>query len=194
MPTNDDAAVEAAPGFFHPASGLYRGAVLVFVGLLVYGSYFAYDSIGALAPILVKAWHTGQDSIGSLYTIYSVAAILSVFVGGVLCDKIGTRAASLLFSVLIVIGACVVALAPSVPVALVGRFIFGAGSESLIVAQSAILARWFKGSALAMAFGVTLALSRLGTLFSFNTMSLLAERFGSHSALWWAAALCVLSL
>ena len=78
MPTSAAADPSAPePGIFHPSRGLYRGVVLVVVGLIVYGSYFAYDSIGALAPILVKAWHTGQDSIGSLYTMIRFSSFRS---------------------------------------------------------------------------------------------------------------------
>jgi len=87
-----------------------------------------------------------------------------------------------------------VAFAPSIAVACIGRFIFGAGSESLVVAQNAILTRWFRGRELALSFGITLAIARLGTLFSFNTESLIASRFGWQAALWAAAGLCVLSL
>jgi MFS family permease len=68
------------------------------------------------------------------------------------------------------------------------------GSEPLVVAQSAILARWFKGKELALSFGIALAVSRLGTLFTFNTEALVAERTGWRSALWLAAALCGVSL
>jgi MFS family permease len=181
-------------GPFHPSRGLYRYAVLVIAGLLTFGSYFAYDSVGALVDTLLKAWDTDREAIGGLYTLYSVAAIFVVFLGGMLIDRIGTRAASLLFSGLIVIGACIVALAPNVTVAGLGRLVFGAGSESLVVAQSAILARWFRGKELALSFGLTLAIARLGTLFSFNTEELIAARLGWQAALWAAAALCALSL
>ncbi len=181
-------------GVFHPSRPLYRFTVLFFAGSLLYGSYFAYDSIGALAPTLIEAWKTERGSIGWLYTIYSLAAIISVAVGGMLIDRIGTRKASMIFSALIVGGALIVAAAPSITVAAVGRFIFGAGAESMAVAQSAIMARWFRGRELALAFGLTLAVARLGTLFSFNTESLIASRFGWQTALWAAAALCVLSL
>ncbi len=185
-------AVEA--GWFHPTRSAYRYTVLLFVGLLPFGSYFAYDSIGAMAPTLIQAWHTDQAAIGGLYTIYSVAAIICVLLSGLMIDRIGTRLASLILSGLVVLGACIVALAPSITVAAVGRFIFGAGSESLIVAQSAILARWFRGRELALSFGITLAIMRLGTLFSFNSISSVAGRFGVDTALWVAAGLCVFSL
>ena len=99
-----------------PMNPLILVADVAAISVLTFGSYFAYDAIGALSPNLIQAWQTTRESIGSLYTIYSVAAVLSVFVGGVLIDKIGTRIASLLFSALIVIGAAIVALAPSVTV------------------------------------------------------------------------------
>ena len=189
-----DTTATAAAGPFHPSRGLYRYVVLIIAGLLTFGSYFAYDSVGAMVDTLLKAWDTDRQAIGGLYTLYSVAAIVVVFLGGMLIDRIGTRAASLLFSVLIVVGACIVAVAPNVTVAGLGRLVFGAGSESLVVAQSAILARWFKGKELAFSFGLTLAIARLGTLFSFNTEELIASRLGWQAALWAAAGLCVLSL
>jgi MFS family permease len=72
--------------------------------------------------------------------------------------------------------------------------IFGMGSEPLVVAQSAILARWFRGKELALSFGIALTVSRLGTLFTFNTEALIASRHGWRMALWVAAALCGASL
>jgi MFS family permease len=180
---------------FHPTGRPYRYLVLFFVSLLTFGSYFAYDSIGAIAPTLIKALGLDREFIGQTYTLYSVAAILSVFIGGLLIDKIGTRRASLLFSALVTLGALVVAIAPNTLVLYAGRFIFGWGSESLVVAQSAIFSRWFKGKELAFSFGVGLTISRLGTLFSFNTEALIAKYFDDYrAALWAAVLLCVLSL
>ena len=52
----------ATIGSFHPSRRGYRFTVLLFVGLLTYGSYFGYDVVGALAPTLMGAWHTISDS------------------------------------------------------------------------------------------------------------------------------------
>ncbi len=184
-----------APGFFHPAGRPYRFTILFFVSLLTYGSYFAYDSLGAIAPTLLRVLGVDRSAIGTTYTVYSIAAIVSVFLGGLLIDRIGTRAAATIFAGLVALGAVIVAVAPDINWIYVGRFIFGAGSESLVVAQSAILARWFKGKELALAFGVALTISRLGTLFSFNTEQLIATYFGDYrAALWAAVLLCLVSL
>ena len=177
-----------------PTRRVFRFVVLFFASLLTYGSYFAYDSVGAIPDQLMKKWDVDQASIGALYSVYSLAAIVTLLLGGMMIDRFGTRRASLAFSTLVTLGACMVALAPGIEVAYLGRFLFGAGSESLITAQNAICARWFRGKELALAFGVAITISRLGTLFSFNTEALVAERFGPAIALWAAALLCALSV
>ena len=180
---------------FHPASNLYRYTILLIVSFLTFGSYFAYDSIGAIAPLLKEKLAFSQEDIGLLYSWYSYPNFIMVFVGGFLIDRIGTRLGSLLFSALVFIGAVMVALSSDLYTMLAGRIIFGIGSESLVVAQSAILARWFKGKELAFAFGFALFISRAGTLFTFNIESAIASTFGHFRwALWAAAIFTVLSL
>jgi MFS family permease len=185
----------ASMSAFHPSTKTYRMTLLVFMALLTFGSYFAYDIIGAMAPSLVEQLGATRETVGKLYTMYSIAAILSVLVGGILIDRLGTRLSSMLFSVLVLVGALIVAVANNIPMLFLGRFVFGAGSEPLIVAQMAMLSRWFKGKELAFSFGVTLTVSRLGTLFSFNTGELIAARYGGiHASLVASVLFCALSL
>ncbi|MFB3095675.1 MAG: MFS transporter [Candidatus Acidiferrales bacterium] len=186
---------ELAPGWFSPASGVYRFLILLSVSLMLVGNYFAYDSIGALAPLIMDGMEIGREEIGMMYSFYSWPNLVMVLIGGFFIDRFGTRVMSLVFSVLIVLGAVLVAGAPTFWLMIAGRTIFGIGAESLIVCQSAILAKWFKGKELAFAFGLALTFMRLGTLFSFNTEAWIAETYNSwRMALWVAAGLCVLSL
>jgi len=194
-PSASEAAIQESTGFFHPSGRPYRFTILIFISLIVLGSYFAYDSIGALAPTLIEALHLDRSTIGNLYTAYSVAAVFIVFFGGMLYDRLGPRRASLLFCTLVLVGATIVALAHSGLELFAGRLIFGAGSETLIAVQSAIISRWFKGKEMALAFGIALTISRVGTLFSFNTEELIARYFGSYrTALWAAAGFCLVSV
>jgi MFS family permease len=182
-------------GVFHPSRKPFRFTLLFFVSLFTYGSYFAYDGLSAIAPILIKSFEVSRAAFGATKTIYSVAAILCLLIGGILIDRIGTRKSSLLFSSFIVIGALIMAFARNIWWVYVGMFFFGAGSETLIVAQSSIISRWFKGKELALAFGIALTVSRLGSLFSYNTEALIVDYFGHFSyALWAGVIFCVLSL
>lgn len=178
----------------HPSRRPYRLVILLVVSLMIFGSYFAYDSVGAIEDYLMRSMGIGQRDIGAMYSLYSWGAIFTLLASGWLIDRFGTRRSSLVFSGVITLGAALVALAPDARTLLAGRFIFGAGSEALIVTQSAILARWFKGKELALAFGVSLTIMRLGTMFSFNTEALMAERLGASAALWLAAGLCLASM
>ncbi len=182
-------------GVFHPAKPLYRFIILIFVASLSFGSYFAYDIVGAIAPTLIEELGATRGTLGTFYTMYHVAAILFVLIGGFLIDRLGTRKASFAFSLLVLVGAGLVWSAKSIPMFFVGRFIFGAGSEPLIIAQSAILARWFKNKELGFSFGITLTVSRLGTLFAFNTGELITSHFGSFRyALFVAVIACAISI
>jgi MFS family permease len=195
-------------------SALVRWLILVLVSLTVFGSYLAYDCIGPVAPMLKKILGYDGRQIGLLYSIYSVPNIVMVFIGGYVVDRIGTRLGGLLYAVTVFIGTVITALAPSLhwmPTIimshlphgwtvefawmLVGRFIFGLGSESLIVAQSTILARWFKGHELAFAFGINLTVSRMGTFAAFMTFGWIAEHYNSLHQVFWASALfCALAV
>jgi len=190
-----DAPAAAPAGLFHPTGPFYRFVNLLFISSLSFGSYFAYDIIGAIAPSLIDELKAARATVGTMNTMYSVAAILVVLFGGMLIDRLGTRKASIIFSVLVLAGAAIVWQAKSIPLIFLGRFVFGAGSEPLIVAQSAMLSRWFKNKELAMAFGIQLTVSRLGSLFAFNTGELFASYFGSFRFALLAAVLaCGLSL
>lgn len=182
-------------GIFHPSRAMYRFTILIFISSLSFGSYFAYDIVGAIAPTLIEELGATRGTLGTFYTMYHIAAILFVLIGGFLIDRFGARKASIMFSLLILVGVAIVWTAKSIPVFFIGRFLFGAGSEPLIIAQSAILARWFKGKELALSFGISLTVSRLGTLFAFNTGELITSIFGTFRyALFVAVAACVISL
>ncbi|MGZ4886460.1 MAG: MFS transporter [Candidatus Aminicenantales bacterium] len=185
----------APAGFFHPSKPIYRFTNLLFISSLTFGSYFAYDIIGAIAPSLVEGLHAGRKTVGAFNTMYSIAAILVLLFAGMLIDRLGTRKASIIFSVLVFAGAAAVWQAKTIPLMFLGRFIFGAGAEPLVVAQSAMLARWFKRKELALSFGIALTMSRLGSLFAFNNGELITKYFGSfRNALLAAVGACALSL
>lgn len=182
-------------GIFHPSTKFYRFTLLIFVALLSLGSYFAYDIVASLSETLGEQLDISMATVGAFFSFYHIAAILLVLIGGIFTDKIGTRKASLIFSILILIGVVLFWTAKSIPMFFAGRFIFGAGAEPLIVAQSAILARWFKNKELALSFGIALMVSRLGSLFALNTGQVFTNFFGTFRAALFAAVIaCVISL
>jgi MFS family permease len=143
--------------------------VMVFVSLAMFGNYYVYDSISPLADLLARQLNFSDSNIVLLNGIYSLPNIFMVLIGGIIIDRIGTRKASILFSILCMVGAGVTVMRGDLFTMAAGRLIFGLGAESLIVAVTTILARWFKGKELSFAFGLNLTIARLGSFAALNS-------------------------
>lgn len=142
----------------------YRWLVLIVISLAMFGNYYVYDSIAPIADLLKSDLGWSDADIGSLYSIYSVAAVIVLLIGGVVIDRYGTVKSTIVFGSLCTVAAFVNAFTDSFAVMMVARFILGLGAEPLIVAITTALAKWFKGRELSFAFGINLTIARLGSV------------------------------
>jgi len=161
----------AAPIEKKQPSSFYRWMVLILISFAMFGNYYIYDSISPLADLLVKQLKFTDSDIGLLQAIYSIPNIVMVLAGGLIIDKIGTRKSVIIFTILVMVGALITALQGDIVTMAAGRLIFGLGAESMIVAITTILARWFRGKELSFAFGVNLTIARLGSFLALNSPS-----------------------
>jgi MFS family permease len=153
----------------HEPSALFRWTVLVWVSLAMFGNYYVYDSISPLADLLATQLNFSDADIGKLNAIYSIPNIFMVLIGGIIIDRLGPRKSAFIFSLLCMLGAVLTAILPNLTVMLIGRLVFGLGAESLIVAVTTVIARWFKGKELSFAFGLNLTIARLGSFAALNS-------------------------
>lgn len=166
---------------------------LVLISVAAMASYFAYDCIGPLTPLLKSNLNLSATQVYWLYSIYSVPVIIFVVLGGVLADRLGVRKAAILFTALFM-GGTVLTATQNYGIMIVGRFFFGIGAECYYVVLNKILAKWFKNRGLALAFGVSLFLMRAGTYAAFFVLPWIAENFTLSNALWIVAGINVIGL
>ena len=150
-------------------SNILRWTVLLFVSLAMFGNYYIYDSISPLADLLKSQLGFSDSNIGLLNAIYSFPNIIMVLVGGIIIDRIGTRKSVFIFTFLIMLGAIITAITGEILLMATGRLVFGLGAESMIVAITTVIARWFKGKQLSFAFGLNLTVARLGSFLALNS-------------------------
>lgn len=138
-----------------------------------------------------------DDDYNLLYAIYAWTNAVVVIGAGFLIDKLGNRVGVFLFSFLCVLGSSTFAAgamlkgsSAMLPVMLIGRLLFGSGNGSLTIVQNRITAYWFKNKELALAFGITLAFSRLGSVLNFLTTESVEASVGLTWTLWGGAMLC----
>jgi len=144
--------------------------------------------------VLAAQLNFSDSDIGLLQAIYSFPNIVMVLIGGFIIDRLGTKKSTVIFAVLCLLGAVITAAADTLPllgigsfisttllpasfgvidpkliVMAVGRLVFGLGAESLIVAVTTAIAKWFRGKELSFAFGVNLTIARLGSFAALNS-------------------------
>jgi len=173
-----------------------RWLVLIFLSLAMFGNYYFYDALEPLAKLLQDQLHFTPDNIGTLGAAYSFPNIFTVVLGGILIDRIGTRKALLIFGVLCLIGSIITAYGAAFPMMVAGRFVFGMGAESLIVAITTGVAKWFKGKELSFALGINLMIARGGTFLAQNSPSWAPNAYSNWQKPWFIGVgfvtLCVL--
>jgi MFS family permease len=147
----------------------YRWAVLIFISLAQAGNYYIYDSINALERIFIDHLGFSATQFGWLNASYSVAAVATLLVGGIIIDRIGTKKSILAFAVVCFLGAVLTASKGSAPMMIAGRTVLGLGAESMIVAVTTALAKWFRGKELSFAFGINLTIARLASVAADNS-------------------------
>ncbi|XP_076154722.1 lysosomal dipeptide transporter MFSD1 [Alosa pseudoharengus] len=200
----------------------YRFVVLFFNCLLTFGSYFCFDIPSVLqdqfqgkltcpnatvtngtsqntTEVCVEGLGMTPQEYNLLYAIYAWTNAVVVIMAGFLIDKLGNRFGVFLFSFLTVLGSAIFALGSHfegtsalLPLMLTGRLLFGSGNGSLTIVQNRITAFWFRGKELALAFGLTLAFSRLGSVLNFFLTQRFEADYGMQWTLWGGTLLCVL--
>lgn len=152
-------------------SAAFRWGVLVAVSFAMFGNYYIYDSVSPLADLLAKQLRFSDSDIGLLNAIYSFPNIVMVLIGGIIIDKLGTRISTLVFAAVCLTGAVLTSVSSNFAIMASGRLVFGLGAESLIVAVTTVIGRWFKGKELSFAFGLNLTIARLGSFAALNSPS-----------------------
>jgi len=147
----------------------YRWAVLIFVSVAMGGNYYIYDSINPLERIFIDHLGFSATQFGWLNASYSVAAVLTLLIGGIIIDRIGTKKAMTAFCVLCLLGAALTAAKGEARLMIAGRTVLGLGAESMIVAVTTVLAKWFRGKELSFAFGINLTIARLASVAADNS-------------------------
>src|SRR5579859_6653071 len=112
----------------HPTS-FYRWAVLVIISVAMAGNYYIYDSINALERIFIDRLGFSATEFGWLNASYSVAAVATLLIGGIVVDRIGTKKAIMAFAAICLLGSIITAWHGNPVTMIAGRSILGLGAE-----------------------------------------------------------------
>ncbi|XP_059835249.1 major facilitator superfamily domain-containing protein 1-like isoform X4 [Hypanus sabinus] len=195
----------------------YRFLLLIFNCLPGFASYFCYTIPSVLQDKFqgnitcfnstvtngtadcVKGLGMTPEQFNLLFATYAWINAVVVILAGFFTDKLGNCIGVILFYFIIMLGSATFALGSHfkgtsylLPLMIIGRFLVGSTSGSFYLVQDCIFAFWFKDKELSLAFGLKVAFSRLGSVFSFLFIQSFESRFGLQWTLWAGTLLCVL--
>jgi MFS family permease len=175
--------------------GTSRWIALALAATANMAAYYSYDAIAPIAGML-HARGLNEAQIGLLNAVYSLPNIPLALAGGVLIDRIGAGRAAALASALCLAGAVMTAIGQPFALMVIGRLVFGIGSETLYIALLCAIAGWFASGGIALATALFFSLARVGSYLADTSPQWAGPVYarGWHAPLWLAAALCGVGL
>ncbi|CAK8682912.1 lysosomal dipeptide transporter MFSD1-like [Clavelina lepadiformis] len=206
----EDVELNATPataryGICDPTRFLHRILILALMCFVGFGKGFCWESPVILRNPIIEEMGIDEDTFMGLYFWYSWPNIALCVLGGFLIDRyIGIRIGAVSLSTVMLLGQWMVALGGYLRVMWLmnaGRFVFGAGCETLSAVLNTYAVVWFKDSYLNSVLGFQFSVSMIAEIISFNVLLPTYNALGSLYAgealgytLWIASFPCVLSL
>jgi len=155
-------------------SAFIRWMVLLLISGLTFGTYWFQDCLGPLKGLMESEYGFSSSQFGVILSSATWANLaLMIIIGGIALDKWGIRITGVVFGIIAVSGAVIVALAASgtfgtepktmLNFMITGRVMFGTGLETICVMATRTIVKWFKGKELAFALAINMVFGRLGS-------------------------------
>jgi len=149
-----------------------RWVVLVLACISCLGSYFSNSLLSVLQTFIMRILDIKVFGFNAIIALSAVPNVILPFVAGLIVDRLGLRLAYGCFAICALVGQAILTFgifSKSVVFILIGQGISALGGETIIVAKSAMIAKWFIGKELSLALGAVTCFARLGTIASIFT-------------------------
>jgi MFS family permease len=130
------------------------------------GNYFCYDYPACLELEIETEFDVSNAEYGYLYSVYAIPNLILPLFGGILFDKYGNRVCLLCFTSILMLGQGLFTFGGyqmNYAVMLLGRAVFGIGSESMYVGQASIISDWFMNYEMPLAMAMTSCIPLCGS-------------------------------
>lgn len=115
---------------------------------------FQFQSVGAVAPILLERLHIANTELGWLIGLFSLPGVFLALPGGLLGGRFGDRRVVLASLGLMAVGSGVMGAAETFAVVAVGRLLSAVGAILLNVLLSKLVTDWFAGREMIWAMSI----------------------------------------
>lgn len=177
-----------------------KWTVLVLACFITFGAYYSFDFPSVLHNQLFQHFKTEDEQsrqfeldFSLIYSVYSLPNTFIPLIGGILVDQFGNKRVMVVFGGFVLLGntmqsyACV---SKSMSLYILGRFVFGFGSETLGVCANTIISKWFMGQELAFSMAINLSACKLAGVLNDWISPVVEQRYGVDVTSFSVTAVC----
>jgi MFS family permease len=139
---------------------------------------FQFQSVAAVAPLLVGDFGVSLADIGVLIGLYFTPGVALALPGGAIGQKFGDKTTVLGALLLMLLGGLAMALSSSWGVQIAGRLVAGAGGVMLNVQMTKMVTDWFAGREIATAMAIFVNSWPAGVAISLLTLPAIGTAYG----------------
>jgi len=177
-----------------PTSSAGRGRALA--AWLIAALFFFYAFLQRVSPSvmveeLMRDFAVGAAVLGHLSAFYFYAYAGLQIPIGVLLDRLGPRRLTTAAAALCAVGSLIFAIADSVALASLGRFLIGAGAAFSWIGALTVITQWLPPQRFALMGGLTQAIGMLGAIFGQAPLALAVGSVGWRLSVMALAGLAV---
>ena len=155
---------------------------------------FQYQTIGSIAPSLIRELHIGFTEIGTLIGLYHISGVFLSLPGGLIIQRVGDKRLCAAGLAAMAAGGALVAWSDSYALAFAGRLISGMGGILFNLVLSKMTADWFARREIVLAMAVILSTWPMGIALGLFSQPIIAAAFGWRMVPLLSAGWCVMSL
>jgi MFS family permease len=149
---------------------------------------FQFQSVGSVAPLLIRDLGASYADIGLLIGLYMLPGVVLALPGGMLGQHFGDKRMVIFGLALMVAGGALAGVAQGYPALVAGRVLAGIGATFLNVLMSKMIIDWFAGREILLAMAVFVNSFPIGIGVALLSLGKLGQSAG------WAAPLLATGL
>ena len=168
-----------------------RNGWAILFALYYYSIVASYNllKVPPLFGLLMPEFGLDASNVGIIVSASSIAGLLLVFPSAFIARRLGTRRCGLIAITCSITGCVLGALAPSLPVLMVARFIEGCGLGMTGVVCSTTIPQYFKGKKMGLPMSIWSTWFAVGSAVGSMLSSKIGYGFNNWRASWWAGAI-----
>lgn len=151
--------------------------------LFFFYEFIQMNMFNTVSADLMRDFAISATQLGNLSAIYFYANLLFLPVAGMLLDRFSTRIIILITLLLCAIGIGSFALAHTLVIAGMARFLSGIGSAFCFLSSIRLASRWFPAQKMAMVTGLIVTMAMTGGLVAQTPLTFVVDLVGWRHAL-----------